>query len=42
MNRVRVSPRRHAPFEVCTRQNEGLTDTVRKPQRMICGTHILS
>ena len=28
---------RHAPFEVCTRQNEGLTDPVRKPQRLIRG-----
>lgn len=28
---------RHAPFEVCTRQNEGLTDSVRMPQRLIRG-----
>lgn len=28
---------RRAPFEVCTRQNEGLTDSVRMPQRLIRG-----
>ena len=33
---------RHAPFEVCTRQNEGLTDPVRKPQRLIRGIILFS
>ena len=32
-----VFPAVGTPFEVCTRQNEGLTDPVRKPQRLIRG-----